>query len=337
MLQEGFSNVELLVLPHEPTHSILREEWEKEREEQQLFLERQQLLASDAALPDTSKAGRRSDLRLQMDDDSEWWNAAWFRRLGVALAGLLVLASIAGSVQVVVRMDPDRRAWGWALLCVSIPLLLPAAITVHWAAHNVLRVLDFSSDRYGAVVIVSSGTGGGRDGGGKATGGTSASAQSDGGTEYGPFGYCEDVDDLLDAGACDDDQDRAAQAAAAAAAAVATTGKGTDFRSIHSFGRRGGGSGRTMAEGSNASPDESAGCYFIRLPLAKGSRRKREKRAGVGGTGWAILPALGGLTREKKANADRCNDHNFQQHIIERERSATSASSVSSMSEPETM
>lgn len=119
-LEEGFANVELLVLPHEPTYSVLREDWEKEWEYQV--------------------------------EDYEWWRTAWFRRLTMAVTGFLVLASVGGAVHVVIRLDPTRRAWGWALICIGVPLLLPTALTIHKCMQVLQKVLTYQSESAGVVI-----------------------------------------------------------------------------------------------------------------------------------------------------------------------------------------
>jgi hypothetical protein len=179
LLESGFANVELLVLPQEPTHSVLREDWEKEWEEQTV-------------------------------EELEWWRTARCRQLSVAFAGTLVLASIAGGVQVVIRLDPSQRDWGWAILCICVPLLLPTAIMIHKGLQAFQRIMHRGSSKAGFIVNGSQ-------------------------TTNRPFPDCEDLDDILDARVCDEDDD----------------GTDTAARSVH------------------ATMTETAGCYFIRLPALR--------------------------------------------------------------------
>jgi len=121
LLQEGFSNVELLVLPNEPTHSVLKEDWEKDWEEHQTY-------------------------------NDEWWHKPWFRRTSIAVAGCLVLASVAGAVHVVTRLKLEQRVYGWILICVGIAVLLPCAIAVHYVSQIFQKLMNFQSEKTGIVI-----------------------------------------------------------------------------------------------------------------------------------------------------------------------------------------
>jgi hypothetical protein len=121
-LCEGFANVEILVLPEEPTNSVIREDWEKEMEDD------------------------------MSETDISLWNRAWCKRLVIFLAGILVLTSVGATVTSVLRLDPLERHWGWISACLGISLLVPAALVVHRGLAAFQRSLEYQSERAGIVI-----------------------------------------------------------------------------------------------------------------------------------------------------------------------------------------
>ena len=121
-LCEGFANVEILVLPDEPTNSVIREDWEKEMED---------------------------DLS---ETDISLWNRTWCKRLVICLAGVLVLTSVGATVTSVLCLDPLQRHWGWISACLGISLLVPAALVVHRGLAAFQRSLEYRSERAGVVI-----------------------------------------------------------------------------------------------------------------------------------------------------------------------------------------
>ena len=119
-LKQGFHNVDVLVLPHEPTHSVLREDWEMEVEESKL--------------------------------EQPCWETSCFKRISIAFAGLMVLFSVAGSILMVEKLPPQQYANGWIVVCSGITLLLPMAILVHRGLVYVQRSLDSQSHQAGVVI-----------------------------------------------------------------------------------------------------------------------------------------------------------------------------------------
>jgi hypothetical protein len=113
LLQEGFANVELLVLPTEPTHSVLKEDWQKEFEEQ-----------------------------IQEERTPSCYKSSTAKRVSVAFAGLLVMVSVSGGLLAAHRMHPNQRRWGWISVCIGATLLLPAAIFIHRLQVAFARLLD---------------------------------------------------------------------------------------------------------------------------------------------------------------------------------------------------
>ncbi|EEC49179.1 predicted protein [Phaeodactylum tricornutum CCAP 1055/1] len=113
-LEEGFANVELLVLPHEPTVSMLKEDWKRE------LLEQQQ----------------------DVNDGAVCCRPVLCRRLSMIFAGVLVLVSIGGAVLVVDHMDPVDKGLGWGVFCIGTALLLPSALGLHRLGTAVSQMLS---------------------------------------------------------------------------------------------------------------------------------------------------------------------------------------------------
>jgi len=270
LLQEGFSNVELLVLPNEPTHSVLKDDWQKEWEEHRHY-------------------------------DDEWWNRAWFRRTSTAAASALVLASVAGGIHVVTRLEQSQRKWGWIIMCAGVAVLLPSAIGVHYLIQIFQMMMNFQSERSGIVL-----RGGGR---GKTTphsytgssarmtprgaGGSAranASAAPAGAVDSAHPFSCDDLDYLDPSVVCDDCEN------------------GTQ-----------GDESVTMPYYHCANPtnvSETAGCYTIRFPTSK---KKQIHQRGKGSGSSSKANNSGGLN-------DSNNDINPETSSIQ------STSTVSSIS-----
>ena len=124
LLTEGFANVELLVLPTEPTHSVLREDYEQAVEEQ--YKEQEEM--------------------------SIVMRGSFCKRVSTIFAAVLVMVSLAGSVQVVTKLDPLIRWKGWLILCVGVTLLLPAALVVHRALVAIQRTMEWQSNKAGIIL-----------------------------------------------------------------------------------------------------------------------------------------------------------------------------------------
>jgi len=122
LLQEGFANVEILVLPQEPTYSVLREEFQQQVEEH------------------------------KEDEQEAFIRQNWCKRISMAFAAFLVFLSLTGSVQVVVRLDPLIRWKGWALLLSGVVFLLPAGLLVHRAMYALQRVMEWQSAKAGVII-----------------------------------------------------------------------------------------------------------------------------------------------------------------------------------------
>lgn len=147
-LEQGFANVELLVLPDEPTHSVLKEDYEQhvKQEKQMHMLEQER-----------EKRKRISSFDEDEDDDplgdvleGGYCNRKC-KRMTVVLAAFLVLASIAGTLQVVLLMDKEERWQGWLSFSFGVVLLVPVALVIHRCTKSARRWNE-SSEKQGYIV-----------------------------------------------------------------------------------------------------------------------------------------------------------------------------------------
>lgn len=91
-LAVGFANVELVVVPEDPDKTILKE---------------------------------------QLQDHQQTIVSPKWKKLSTVFAALLVLASLAGTIQVVLLLDANERWKGWLTLCLGVSVLWPAGLCVH--------------------------------------------------------------------------------------------------------------------------------------------------------------------------------------------------------------
>lgn len=118
MLQEGFANVEILVLPTDPTSGVLKKDWEVEYQE---FLQH-----------------NATRMRARM--------------LSLVLGAILVTISLAGAAMTVRQLPIETITWGWVSIVVGVALLWPVAILLY-ANGNVLSNLATLSRQEKGVVI----------------------------------------------------------------------------------------------------------------------------------------------------------------------------------------
>jgi hypothetical protein len=165
-LEQGFANVELLVLPEEPTHSILKEDFERKLHQEVLVQEYEKLKKqNNSNIIDTtyrSSGKQAADSSIYTDEflldsdpvayllEGRYCNRKC-TRFSTGLAGALVLLSLAGTVQVVCLMDPATQWMGWVLLCVGVALMLPLSILANKCIHATTKLQE-SSEKQGYVV-----------------------------------------------------------------------------------------------------------------------------------------------------------------------------------------
>lgn len=117
-LEEGFANVEILVLPTDPTSGVLKRDWEREYTE---------LLHTH----ETRKRGRT---------------------LSLVLGALLVTVSLAGAIISVMRLPLELTTWGWVSIVAGVALLWPVAILL-WINGSVITNFATTSKEEKGVVI----------------------------------------------------------------------------------------------------------------------------------------------------------------------------------------
>jgi hypothetical protein len=122
-LEQGFANVELLVLHDEPTHSVLKEDWEAQVEEMEDQDE------NICCLP------------------NKWWKRIW-----ITICLTVILASLPASVLAVHRLPHSQRSTGWICVCAGIALLLPTAVSIRMLMTAVQRSLQQGSEAAGVIV-----------------------------------------------------------------------------------------------------------------------------------------------------------------------------------------
>ena len=117
LLEEGFANVDLLVLADDPTMSVLLHDF----------------------LADIAEKDR--------EPPSGWLS------MGVLIVGaLLVGTSISGAVHAVVRLDPVQQFSGWISVVVGVMLLVPLSAFIHTTVAKCYRWAGPLSERPGTII-----------------------------------------------------------------------------------------------------------------------------------------------------------------------------------------
>lgn len=137
-LQQGFGNVELLVLHHEPTTSILKEDWE-----QQVMEEMEESRARRRTQPHccgclTALCRCMDDLFCGYGKDAYGERIVW-KRIWVAFCLFMMLVSMGGSVLAAHRLPKDSRRLGWLCVCLQSMLLIPTALAIRLAITSCQR------------------------------------------------------------------------------------------------------------------------------------------------------------------------------------------------------
>mmetsp|Transcript_15540 Transcript_15540/g.20230 ORF Transcript_15540/g.20230 Transcript_15540/m.20230 type:complete len:451 (+) Transcript_15540:300-1652(+) len=111
-LEQGFGNVELLVLSDEPTASVLKEDWQSKFEEME-----------------------EERLHTHFISSNNLWKRAW-----VFFLAMLVLASLAGSIVAATFLPPGRvRNFGWVMVFFTIVFLFHIALWLRLALTKIER------------------------------------------------------------------------------------------------------------------------------------------------------------------------------------------------------
>lgn len=118
LLEEGFANVEVLVLPKDPTSGILKKDWERQYEE---------LLESERS---------RKNSRI--------WS--------LVLGAILVTLSIIGAIKAVERLPVEMSIWGWVSIVAGVALLWPVAVLLYANGSAVARMASQSKQEGGVII-----------------------------------------------------------------------------------------------------------------------------------------------------------------------------------------
>jgi hypothetical protein len=118
LLEAGFANVEVLVLPTDPTSGMLKKDWEREYEE---YLEAEQ-----------SRQQART------------WS--------LVLGAILVTLSIIGAIKAVLRLPVEISVWGWVSIVAGVAMLWPVAVLLY-ANGTAFAQLVTQTKEEGGVII----------------------------------------------------------------------------------------------------------------------------------------------------------------------------------------
>jgi len=167
LLQQGFANVELLVLPEEPTSSVLKEDWQREVAAQEQAEEDIISIggfgdfgdfgvgdmgvvvgggATDGCgtVASTLKDGRKTNLS-RVDVIA--------KRTSLFLSGGLVTASLIGAVQAVHRIQSERlQFFGWVSVVLGSVLLWPLAMFSLRIVSTCQRLGQFPTEKSGIIL-----------------------------------------------------------------------------------------------------------------------------------------------------------------------------------------
>lgn len=152
-LEQGFGNVELLVLHHEPTTSIIKEDWE-----QQVMEEMEESRHRRSSPNCLDCCGCLSYCCRCLDGvfcgflakDSYGEHLIW-KRIWICFCLTMTLVAMAGSVLAVHRLPTQDLQLGWISLCLESLLIIPMALLVRLALVGLQRSV-IPSGRAGIVV-----------------------------------------------------------------------------------------------------------------------------------------------------------------------------------------
>lgn len=118
LLQAGFANVEVLVLPTDPTSGMLKKDWERQYEE---YLEAEQ---------------SRQQARI--------WS--------LVLGAILVILSIIGAIAAVLRLPVEVSIWGWVSIVAGAALLWPVAVLLYANGTAFARLVTQTKEEGGIII-----------------------------------------------------------------------------------------------------------------------------------------------------------------------------------------
>jgi hypothetical protein len=154
LLQQGFANVELLVLPEEPTSSVLKEDWEREVAAQE---QTEEDIISIGGFGDMtgsiSGTGKTSGAALEKKPSTTLSRVdIWAKRASLVLSACLVTLSLIGAVNAVHRISSERVATvGWISVTVGSVFLWPLAMLCLKIMTTCQRILRLPTEKSGTI------------------------------------------------------------------------------------------------------------------------------------------------------------------------------------------
>lgn len=164
LLQQGFANVELLVLPEEPTSSVLKEDWQREVAAQEQAEEDIISIGGFGDMGAVVGGGAGNTASNKKDHDNRRKKGklspanlsrvdVWAKRTSLILSGVLVTASLIGAVQAVHRIQNERMALlGWVSVVVGSVLLWPLAMFTLKFVSALQRLARLPTEKSGIIL-----------------------------------------------------------------------------------------------------------------------------------------------------------------------------------------
>lgn len=154
--------MELLVLPEEPTSSVLKEDWQREVAAQE---QAEEDLVSLGGFDDigvfggSSKTGGMDGSGQCISDRGETSLKAssrvdiWAKRASLMFSATLVTASLIGAVQTVHRIPDEREQfWGWLSVVVGAVCLWPLSMFVLNVVSTCQRLGQLPTEKSGIIL-----------------------------------------------------------------------------------------------------------------------------------------------------------------------------------------
>lgn len=161
-MQQGFANVELLVLPEEPTSSVLKEDWEREVAAQE---QAEEDLVSIGAFEDIGIFGGDASHGETGTSSRQTWDKGdstptafskidiWAKRVSLFFSATLVTASLIGAVQTVHRIPNEgEQLVGWIAVVIGACCLWPLSMFVLNVVSTCQRLGSLPSEKSGIIL-----------------------------------------------------------------------------------------------------------------------------------------------------------------------------------------
>ena len=135
LLEEGFANVEVLVLYEDPTTAILMDDYVRQKKE-----------------VEQKQETRKKNEEFGIDEDEGVVPTLVITIMTYTIASILISVSLIGAVLIILRLPSNRRVFGWVSLSVATLMLYPTAKGVYSFICYVYRFIGPLSDRPGVII-----------------------------------------------------------------------------------------------------------------------------------------------------------------------------------------